>query len=138
MDEALIQCPRCKRYKTKEHFRKRKQGKYGVKYPCKECIQETKVRFIYKTTNIINGKIYIGKATNRESTYLGSGVDITQAIKKYGKENFTREILEYCTSDKELNKKEKYWITFFNSTNENVGYNLQEGGIVGHKRTEKV
>jgi hypothetical protein len=43
---------------------------------------------IYKTTNIINGKYYVGKDINNSESYLGSGVLLKRAIKKYGKENF--------------------------------------------------
>lgn len=58
---------------------------------------------IYKTTNIINNKIYIGihKTENKNDTYLGSGLFLKKAIKKYGKENFTREILFEFTNDEE-------------------------------------
>lgn len=56
----------------------------------------TKKYYIYKTTNIINNKIYIGKhsSANMElDSYFGSGIYINKAIKKYGKSNFKREIL---------------------------------------------
>jgi len=49
---------------------------------------------IYKTTNKINGKIYIGKDTTSNPQYLGSGKLIKRAILKYGVENFTKEILD--------------------------------------------
>ena len=49
-----------------------------------------KYSFIYKTTNLINGKIYIGQHTtdNINDRYLGSGVYFLRAVKKYGKKNF--------------------------------------------------
>lgn len=87
---------------------------------------------IYKTTNIINGKIYIGKDVYNHDTYLGSGIIIRRAIKKYGKENFKKEIIEKCNTIKELNEKEKYWIKFFNSTDKSIGYNIMEGGHGGN------
>ena len=43
---------------------------------------------IYKTTNLINGKIYIGKDSNNNEHYIGSGVKLLKAIKKYGRSNF--------------------------------------------------
>jgi group I intron endonuclease len=83
---------------------------------------------IYKTTNLINGKIYIGQTTTNNLYYFGSGKIIKQAFKKYGKENFKREILEYCTSIKELNEREKYWIEKLKSQDKNIGYNVDDGG----------
>ena len=47
---------------------------------------------IYCTTNLINGKKYIGSDTNNNPYYLGSGVSIIKAIKKYGRNNFKKEI----------------------------------------------
>ena len=50
---------------------------------------------IYKTTNNINGKIYIGKHSTEDpnDSYMGSGVAFENAVKRYGKENFSKEIL---------------------------------------------
>lgn len=51
--------------------------------------------FVYKTTNVLNGKIYIGvhSTDDLNDGYMGSGKAISTAIKKYGEENFTTEIL---------------------------------------------
>ena len=72
--------------------------------------------YVYKTTNLINNKIYIGqhKWTGHEidPKYLGSGKILKEAIKTYGKENFKCEILEWCESFDELNKRERYWEKF--------------------------
>lgn len=56
--------------------------------------------YIYKITNLLNGKIYVGKHTckNIENLYYGSGVAIKSAIKKYGKENFKKDVLCFCES----------------------------------------
>ena len=64
--------------------------------------------YIYKTTNCINQKIYIGKKESSEyiPTYYGSGYLLKKAINKYGKENFTVEILDTANSLEELNEKE--------------------------------
>lgn len=84
---------------------------------------------IYKTTNLINGKFYIGKDVKNKKTYLGSGKILKQAIDKYGKENFKKEILEYCIDLVHLDEREIYWIDKYNAI-EN-GYNLTEGGTGG-------
>ena len=56
--------------------------------------------YIYKTTNNINGKFYYGKHYGLlDDDYLGSGTIIKQAIKKYGKENFTKEIIYIATDE---------------------------------------
>lgn len=63
---------------------------------------------IYKITNNINGKIYIGKhkTKDKNDNYMGSGKYIQNAIRKYGKENFTKEILYELDSEEEMNAKE--------------------------------
>lgn len=86
---------------------------------------------IYKTTNKANGKFYIGQDRYNNSSYLGSGLLLERAIKKYGKENFGKEILENCQSLDELNEKEKVWIKKLNSANSNIGYNITLGGSGG-------
>ena len=69
---------------------------------------------IYKTTNLITKKIYIGKDGKNNPKYYGSGIFLKNAIKKYGKENFVKEILEYCNTEEELNNAEIKWIAFYN------------------------
>jgi group I intron endonuclease len=86
---------------------------------------------IYKTTNIINGKIYIGKDEKNDSKYLGSGKILKAAIKKYGRSNFSKEVLEQCNSRIELCEREKYWIEIYNSQNPQIGYNIAVGGSGG-------
>jgi len=86
---------------------------------------------IYKTTNLINGKFYVGKDANNRNYYLGSGSILDRAIKKYGRENFKKEILEECNSLEELSEKEIFWIKELNATDETIGYNIAEGGLGG-------
>jgi group I intron endonuclease len=86
---------------------------------------------IYKTTNLITGKFYVGKDKYNNPNYLGSGIKIKDAIKNYGKQNFIKEILEYCNSYEHMNQKEKYWIEKYNSTNSFIGYNISSGGDGG-------
>ena len=91
----------------------------------------SKVSYIYKTTNLITGLIYIGQRTFEgkilKDSYLGSGVVFLKSINKHGIENFSKEILE-IVSREELNEREIFWIKFYNSTNEKVGYNISKGG----------
>lgn len=89
---------------------------------------------IYKTTNLITGKIYIGKAKVDNPLYLGSGTKLAHAIKKYGRGSFKREILEEC-DDREVDNREIFWISHFNSTNRNIGYNITNGGAGGDTTT---
>jgi group I intron endonuclease len=85
---------------------------------------------IYKTTNTKNGKIYIGKSKTDNSLYLGSGVVLNQAIAKYGKHYFVREVLEEC-DDSIVNAREIYWISLLKSTDPKIGYNITIGGTGG-------
>jgi len=85
---------------------------------------------IYKTTNLVNGKIYVGQDSNNNSKYLGGGKLLKLAIKKYGKDNFVKEIIEECSSMDELSEREVYWIDIFNSKDKNIGYNILDGGLI--------
>lgn len=62
---------------------------------------------IYITTNLINGKQYIGKDARNNPKYLGSGTYLIKSIKKYGKENFKKEIIEHCSSFRSFNSKRR-------------------------------
>lgn len=97
--------------------------------------------FIYCTTNNINGMKYIGQKTFNKGhkTYLGSGIRLTRAIKKYGRENFSRDIIELCSSREDLNEREKYWISYYDALNDENYYNLCIGGFgtSGHRISEE-
>ena len=82
---------------------------------------------IYLVTNIINGKQYVGQSTvNRNK--VGHGKAITEAYKKYGKENFIYEkICSEINNRNTLNYIEKFWIKAFNTIAPN-GYNIEAGG----------
>jgi group I intron endonuclease len=87
---------------------------------------------IYKTTNLVNGKQYIGKDTRNNPNYFGSGVLLKKAIKKYGKENFKKEIIEVCSSRQELIEREEYWLNYYDAGNNSIFYNRHNysyGGI---------
>ena len=85
---------------------------------------------IYKTTNTKNGKIYVGKSSIDNPLYLGSGIILNQAIKKYGKQYFIREVLEECDNSI-VDAREKHWISLLKSTDRNIGYNITDGGTGG-------
>lgn len=87
---------------------------------------------IYKITNTINNKFYIGKhqTNNVNDSYMGSGTAIKDAIKKYGKENFIKEILFVFDNEQDMNKKEKELITEELVSNPNC-YNVGIGGEGG-------
>lgn len=97
--------------------------------------------YIYKTTNRINGKIYIGlceKSVELSKDYLGSGDSFKKALSKYGKKNFHKEILEDNIESREiLAKSEIFWISEFNSSNRDIGYNLSPGGDLNPDRMKK-
>lgn len=91
---------------------------------------------IYKTINKINGKWYIGKDTGvLGDNYLGSGVVLQRAIKKYGKENFKKEIIEICNDKKHLSEREKYWIKKLDACKRKDSYNISTGGEGGDTLT---
>lgn len=92
---------------------------------------------IYKTTNLCNQKIYIGQDSKNNPKYLGSGLLLNHAIKKYGRENFIKEILEICETKDHLNKREIFWIKEYDSTNELIGYNISDGGTGGKLTKEE-
>jgi group I intron endonuclease len=86
---------------------------------------------VYKITNLINGKIYIGKDEGDRIDYMGSGKLIRLAIKKYGLENFRKEIVESINDRELLKERERFWIDHFNATDKSMGYNIHVGGHGG-------
>ena len=98
----------------------------------------TKYGRIYIIRNTINSKVYIGQTkvslklrfqNHLSAARNGKDYVIGKAIRKYGEENFYIELLEECTIE-ELNERERYWISYFNSTNNKFGYNISIGGNV--------
>ena len=87
---------------------------------------------IYRTINEINGKWYIGAHATIDpyDNYKGSGSDLIQAFKKYGKDNFKKEVLHIFNTPDEMFAKEKELV------NEDIvidptSYNLTTGGMGG-------
>ena len=93
------------------------------------------IGFVYLTTNIVNGKIYVGqfkfkKDKRLNATYLGSGTVIEKAIKKYGRKNFKRKILKICFTINQLNGYETYYTLKYNPTlDPKIGYNQIIGPV---------
>lgn len=96
-----------------------------------------KIAGIYKITNLIDGKIYIGQTVNykkREKRHLNSlkngnhhNEHLQRAFDKYGEKSFKIELIEKCDA-KELDKKEKRYIKEFDACNHDKGYNMMFGG----------
>lgn len=90
--------------------------------------------YVYITTNLVNGKQYIGRCKSEiflGTKYLGSGLALKEAIQKYGTENFKVEILDTAESDNELNEKEEYYIDYYDAVKSSQYYNLRRGGSRG-------
>lgn len=85
-----------------------------------------KFYYVYSVVNLINNRIYIGKRTSTsiKDSYLGSGTAIKQAVKKYGKESFGRNILEYASSPDDLHELELKYINLFGAHKNPFCYNL--------------
>ena len=106
--------------------------------------------WIYKITNIQNNKVYIGQTIRpvkeRFHRHINDAMNnildthFARAIRKYGKDNFIIEEIDNANSQDELNKKEQYWIQYYNSVND--GYNETDaiskcGGNTYQSKTEK-
>jgi len=97
---------------------------------------------IYKITNKENGKIYIGqtvKTARHRFNYHFRNKNlngISGALTKYGKYNFILETIDEADTKEELDKKEIYWINYYDTLNKDKGYNLIEGGGQYNKNHE--
>jgi hypothetical protein len=90
---------------------------------------------IYKITNAINNKVYIGQTTRsfkiryRNNIKKYTNIYLKRAIEKHGIDNFLiEEEIDCAYSKEELNEKEKKYIKLFNSDNPDYGYNIKSGG----------
>lgn len=92
-----------------------------------------KFYFLYKTVNQINSHFYLGKhcTNDLDDKYLGSGKRLKAAIKKYGKENFKREILSFHSTYEDLCQTERDLITLDLLKSKDC-YNLAQGGHGGY------
>lgn len=88
------------------------------------------IGYIYLTTCIVNGKIYVGKhELNGIANYIGSGRLFTRAVRKYGKDKFKKKILRLCYTLHELRVWEHVYIVKYNATDRSVGYNIAKGDV---------
>ena len=112
----------------------------------------TKIAGIYLLTNLINNKKYIGKSINIRDRlshhktavrYGGIGASyVHRAIRKYGIENFSAQLLELIPEEKyqEISsEREQYWIKCYNSNDNDQGYNLTAGGegVLGFRHSKE-
>lgn len=94
--------------------------------------------YVYKITNKINHKVYIGQTINepeqRFKRHITDAIHgkldtyFARAIRKYGEENFELEIIDVAETKEDLTSKELNWIQFYNSIDKDRGYNCSPGG----------
>lgn len=90
--------------------------------------------YVYKIVNNVNGKMYIGITARSielrydQHLYSKKEYPLYRAFDKYGRDNFTIELLDCCETREEATSLEKYYIKLYNSTNGKFGYNQTAGG----------
>jgi group I intron endonuclease len=100
---------------------------------------------VYKATNKINGKVYIGATTKSIKERIAHHIKdafrndrpkryFQEALMKYGPDNFQFEEIDHAKTKEEMYQKEDEWIAHYNSTDDRYGYNLNTGGISGKKQ----
>lgn len=97
------------------------------------------INTIYKITNQVNGKIYIGQTWHsmqsrwrKHCKPYSKCIFIRNAIQKYGEKNFTIEAVCYAIDQRDADFWEQHFITRYDSVNRDKGYNLCAGGFAGH------
>ncbi len=100
-------------------------------------MQNNDNRYIYKITNTVNNKVYIGQTKNKNErkhqhfcelrNNKHTNKHLQHSFNKYGEGNFTYEIIEHCDISN-VDEREKYWISCFSSIDMRYGYNIEEGG----------
>ena len=92
---------------------------------------------IYLTTHLTTGKMYIGRDRNNHHRYFGSGTDIKRIIKKEGKKNLRKSILEVCNGEEELSQKEEYWLKYYDAENNPMFLNRTNKAYGCSRQTEE-
>ena len=114
-------------------YSKQEVEKSTLQYFKNDELKEKNFNFVYLTTNLINNKQYVGEHStndmncNTTRNYIGGGIMLKNAIKKYSKKNFKREILENFQSKKEAFDNQEKYIILYNTLNPN-GYNISPKG----------
>lgn len=95
--------------------------------------------YVYKITNIVNGKVYIGQTKRsirqRFLRHMCDGekeklaTHFANAVKKYGRDNFECEVIEIVDNQNDADAKEMYWISEYHSDDTRYGYNMSPGGF---------
>jgi|AntAceMinimDraft_12_1070368.scaffolds.fasta_scaffold73870_1 group I intron endonuclease len=89
--------------------------------------------FIYKWTNTVNGKMYIGSHIGLDNdSYTGSGTAFKKAYSKYGASSFSRTILEYVINKEDVLTREEFYLKSMNVKNDRTYYNLKDSATGGH------
>lgn len=96
--------------------------------------------YVYETTNLVNGKKYIGVSITKSNSdnYLGSGILLKRAIKKYGFENFKKVIIKVFNLEQDARDYERKLIEELDAINDKNYYNLVAGGYGGGVRNHPV
>lgn len=96
-----------------------------------------KIGYVYLTTNLVNGKQYVGQhlSDSFDKGYKGSGVYIKRAFNKYGWNNFDCKVICWCSTQTQLNEAEDNYIKLIGTMSPN-GYNLKGGGANGRNSAE--
>ena len=85
---------------------------------------------IYKTTNLVNGKYYVGASNGKNKFYIGSGTALKSAVKQYGRKNFVVEVLETFDNEEDMFRREAEIVNESFVADRNT-YNMKKGGRGG-------
>lgn len=105
------------------------------------------MHYLYRITNQLNGKIYIGQSNNKrrwsQHLYFAkyperTGQYIHRAMAKYGASNFVYEVIASCRTQDDANETEDILIKQYDSRNKERGYNLNAGGFNGEHSQETI